>query len=111
MASVIEKTIRKAVTPAIQAVSTINRARLPGADKNPFLRGVPSPLAEEFTLEGLEVTGAIPPQLDGRYVRIGPNPYGNGTKGHHWFVGDGMVHGVRLQNGKADWYRNRYIRS
>ena len=29
MASVIEKTIRKAVTPAIQAVASINHARLP----------------------------------------------------------------------------------
>jgi 8'-apo-carotenoid 13,14-cleaving dioxygenase len=111
MASVIEKTIRKAVTPAIQAVSTINRARLPGADTNPFLRGVHTPLAEEFTLDDLEVTGTIPPELDGRYVRIGPNPYGNGAKGHHWFIGDGMVHGVRLKNGRAEWYRNRFIRS
>jgi carotenoid cleavage dioxygenase-like enzyme len=30
---------------------------------------------------------------------------------YHWFVGDGMVHGVRLQGGRALWYRNRWIRS
>ncbi|MFW2350651.1 carotenoid oxygenase family protein [Qipengyuania sp.] len=111
MASVIEKTIRKAVTPAIQAVATINRTRLPGAQKNPFLHGVHTPLTEEFTFEDLAVAGTIPAELDGRYVRIGPNPFGEGSKGHHWFIGDGMVHGVRLQGGKAEWYRNRFIRS
>ncbi len=31
---------------------------------------------------------------------------------HHWFVGDGsMVHGVRLREGRAEWYRNRYVGS
>ena len=29
----------------------------------------------------------------------------------HWFIGDGMVHGIRLIGGQAEWYRNRYIRS
>ncbi len=111
MASVIEKTIRKAFTPAIQAVASINRSRLPGATENPFLNGVHTPLTEEFTLDDLQVTGTIPAELDGRYVRIGPNPFGEGAKGHHWFLGDGMVHGVRLKDGKAEWYRNRFIRS
>ena len=111
MASVIEKTIRKAVTPALQAVASINRTRLPGAEDNPFLHGIHTPLTEEFTLDNLAVTGTIPVELDGRYVRIGPNPFGETGKGHHWFLGDGMVHGVRLKDGKAEWYRNRFIRS
>ena len=111
MASVIEKTIRKAVTPAIQVLAGVNRNRLPDARTNPFLNGVHTPLREEFTLDDLHVTGSIPTELDGRYVRIGPNPYGKGDKGHHWFLGDGMVHGVRLKNGDAIWYRNRFIRS
>jgi carotenoid cleavage dioxygenase len=111
MASVIEKTIRKAVTPALQAVASINRTRLPGAEGNPFLHGIHTPLTEEFTLDNPTVTGTIPAELDGRYVRIGPNPFGETGKGHHWFLGDGMVHGVRLKDGKAEWYRNRFIRS
>ena len=111
MASVIEKTIRKAVTPALQAVASINRTRLPGAENNPFLRGIHTPLTEEFTLDNPTVTGTIPAELDGRYVRIGPNPFGETGKGHHWFLGDGMVHGIRLKDGKAEWYRNRFIRS
>ncbi|QYU69263.1 carotenoid oxygenase family protein [Leptolyngbya sp. 15MV] len=111
MASVIEKTIRKAVTPAIQTVASLNRKRLDSPERNPFLGGIHTPLDGERTLTDLAVTGTIPAELDGRYVRIGPNPFGEGTKGHHWFVGDGMVHGVRLAGGKAGWYRNRYIRS
>lgn len=30
---------------------------------------------------------------------------------HHLFIGDGMVHGVRLSDRKAEWYRNRWVRS
>lgn len=111
MASVIEKTIRKAVVPAIQAVASLNRGRLDDPSENPFLKGVHTPMTDERTLTDLAVTGAIPVELDGRYVRIGPNPFGGGGKGHHWFTGDGMVHGVRLRDGKAEWYRNRFIRS
>ena len=109
MASVIEKTIRGAVTAGVTGLAELNRKRLP--EDNAFRRGIHTPMDEELTLTGLAVTGRIPAELDGRYVRIGPNPRHTGGKGHHWFVGDGMVHGVRLAGGRADWYRNRYIRS
>ena len=56
--------------------------------------------------------GEIPADLAGRYLRNGPNPIAevDGST-HHWFVGDGMVHGVRLTEGRAAWYRNRYVGS
>ncbi len=75
---------------------------------NPYLRGNFAPVAEEVTVVDLEVDGAIPPVLDGRYVRSGPNPI-DPTPDQHWFVGDGMVHGVRLRDGRAEWYRNRWV--
>ena len=109
MASVLEKTIRGAVTAGVTGLAGLNRKRL-GAD-NAFMRGIHTPMAHEKTIENLAVTGAIPAELDGRYVRIGPNPHYADGKGHHWFVGDGMVHGVKLKGGKAEWYRNRWIRS
>ena len=109
MASVLEKTIRGAVTAGIVKIAEFNRERLE-AD-NPFMSGIHTPMSEELTIEGLSITGEIPAELDGRYVRIGPNPQHSTGKGHHWFTGDGMVHGVRLRGGKAEWYRNRYIRS
>jgi carotenoid cleavage dioxygenase len=55
------------------------------------------------------VEGRIPTELDGLYVRTGPNPH-SGTS-PHWFFGDGMVHGVRLRGGKAEWYRNRFVQT
>ncbi|MFT3856318.1 MAG: carotenoid oxygenase family protein [Aquabacterium sp.] len=77
---------------------------------NPFVEGVFAPVGEELTLHNLRVEGELPPDLDGMYVRIGPNPLKPPhTARHHWFMGDGMVHGLRLQDGKALWYRNRYI--
>jgi len=79
---------------------------------NPFLEGNLAPVTEEITAFDLEVIGTLPPELDGRYLRNGPNPLGpvNAAK-YHWFTGHGMVHGVRLRDGKAEWYRNRWVRN
>ncbi len=107
----IEQSVRNALTPAILKLAELNRKRLPDGGDNPFMRGIHTPIEDETTLTGLKVTGIIPEELDGRYVRIGPNPVGKPARGHHWFVGDGMVHGVRLSGGRAHWYRNRFIRS
>ena len=70
-----------------------------------------APLPYEVTAYALEVTGAIPPALAGRYLRSGPNPVGADPTNHHWFLGDGMVHGVELRDGGANWYRNRWVTS
>jgi carotenoid cleavage dioxygenase len=79
---------------------------------NRFLEGNFAPVHEELTTTELSVTGSIPDHLDGRYLRIGPNPVGTPDPAtHHWFVGSGMVHGVRIRDGQAEWYRNRWVRS
>lgn len=85
---------------------------MPAAERKevPFyLRGNFAPVMEELTAFDLPVEGAIPPQLRGLYVRNGPNP--KSGESIHWFVGDGMVHGVRLDGGKAKWFRNRWVRT
>jgi carotenoid cleavage dioxygenase len=77
--------------------------------ENPYLRGNMAPVTEELTVVDLPVTGVIPADLEGRWLRNGPNPRGEvDLRTHHWFLGDGMVHGVRLRGGRAEWYRNRY---
>jgi 8'-apo-carotenoid 13,14-cleaving dioxygenase len=77
-----------------------------------YLAGNFGPVSTEQTLTELNVTGQIPRELVGRFLRNGPNPIGDvNTAKHHWFIGDGMVHGVRLEDGRADWYRNRWVRS
>jgi len=78
---------------------------------NPFLTGVHAPMRDERTIEELAVTGTIPAALDGRYLRIGPNPIAADPANYHWFTGDGMIHGLRIAGGRAHWYRNRWVRS
>ncbi len=79
---------------------------------NEYLEGNYAPVRREHTVTELAVTGKIPKHLDGRYLRNGPNPIGEiDPEVYHWFSGDGMVHGVRLRDGKAEWYRNRWIRT
>ena len=82
------------------------------ANPNPYLSGNYAPVTEEVTAFDLEVIGELPNELEGRYLRNGPNPLTDvDAATHHWFVGDGMVHGIRLRGGKAEWYRNRYVGS
>jgi carotenoid cleavage dioxygenase len=79
---------------------------------NRYLEGNFRPVSDEITVTDLEVVGSIPAALAGRYVRTGPNPIEVPDPAtHHWFVGDGMVHGVDLHDGAALWYRNRWVRS
>jgi carotenoid cleavage dioxygenase len=68
-----------------------------------------APVSEENEAFDLAVKGAIPRSLDGLFVRNGSNPK-HGDRGS-WLIGDGMLHGVRLQDGKARWYRNRYVQT
>ena len=73
------------------------------------LLGNGAPVHEELTLTDLRVSGTIPQELDGRYLRNGANPF-TGMSDHPFF-GDGMIHGVRLRDGRAEWYRNRYVKT
>ena len=110
MASPVETLIRSAVAKGVETLANHNRKRLP-TPPHPFLTGIHTPMDEELTLTDLPVTGTIPAGLNGRYLRIGPNPVEPDAAGYHWFIGDGMVHALRLQDGRALWYRNRWIRS
>jgi len=66
-----------------------------------------APVTTEETFTDLEVIGELPRELTGLFVRNGSNPTGGPAL--HWFLGDGMVHGVRLEAGRAAWYRNRWV--
>lgn len=77
---------------------------------NPFLQGNYAPVHEEITAEQLKVIGKLPVELEGMFLRNGPNPQFPPKGKYHWFDGDGMVHGVHLRDGQAS-YRNRYVRT
>jgi carotenoid cleavage dioxygenase-like enzyme len=75
---------------------------------NPYLEGNYAPVREETEAENLRIIGELPKAMDGMYVRTGPNPQFDPKGQYHWFDGDGMLHGVRVKDGKAS-YRNRYV--
>ncbi len=79
---------------------------------NQYLSHNYAPIGTEVTAYDLPIIGTLPAELSGRYLRNGPNPIESVDPAtHHWFIGDGMVHGVRLHGGRAEWYRNRYVGS
>jgi len=97
--------------PTARPTTTAGRAKagLPPYDPDvPYWeQGAFAPVTEESTVSDLRVTGTIPSSLSGLYVRNGSNsPTGRSP---HWFLGDGMVHSLRIERGKASWYRNRYV--
>ena len=77
---------------------------------NRYLSNNFAPVREETTAYDLPVVGKVPPELNGRLLRIGPNPLEDVDRAwHHWFSGSGMVHGLRLRDGRALWYRSRFV--
>jgi carotenoid cleavage dioxygenase len=78
--------------------------------ENLYLSGNFAPVPDETTRFDLPVSGEIPRDLAGRLLRIGPNPIAPEPATYHWFTGNGMVHGVRLRDGRAEWYRSRFVR-
>jgi len=111
MSHPIEATLRRWVGAGLTTCSTVARALKNPWREHAFLTGIHAPASTELSLTDLHVEGVIPTSLHGCYARIGPNPFKPDPRGHHWFLGDGMVHGLRLANGHAEWYHNRFIRS
>ena len=78
--------------------------------KNYYLQGNYAPVKNLISETGLKVTGQIPKDLSGLFVRNGPNPMSSvNEKKHHWFLGEGMLHGIRLDSGNALWYKNKLV--
>ena len=76
--------------------------------KHWHLQGNWAPVKEEKTYSDLEVVGEIPNDLNGLYLRNGMNPQSGYSD--HWFFGNGMIHGINIENGKAS-YKNRYVKT
>ncbi|XP_010241260.1 PREDICTED: carotenoid 9,10(9',10')-cleavage dioxygenase 1-like [Nelumbo nucifera] len=77
---------------------------------HPFLTGNFAPVDETPPCKNLPVKGCLPECLNGEFVKVGPNSKFAPMAGYHWFDGDGMVHGLRIKNGKAT-YVSRYVRT
>lgn len=74
------------------------------------LMGNMEPVMQETAGQLELVEGALPAELEGFFLRTGPNPGEAlfGEKRYHEFSGDGMLHSVELKGGKA-FYCNRFV--
>lgn len=80
-----------------------------GSNDVPTLSGAFAPIASEQVItDGLEIEGDVPADLNGLYVRNGPNRRFEAPGRYHWFDGDGMLHAVRFKRGRVE-YRNRWV--
>ena len=108
----LQKWLKSAVSKSIRYGLNYRQSRIPYAHDNPFLDGIFAPQRQECFSQQLHVEGVIPKALDGALMRIGPNPIQvMNPKTYHWFVGDGMLHALRLKDGHAAWYRSAYVGS
>lgn len=79
---------------------------------NRYLTGNFGPVKTEVDAVDLPVAGSLPEELNGRLLRNGPNPIADPDPAtYHWFTGDGMLHAIHLEGGRARSYRNRWIRT
>ncbi|MGC4957539.1 carotenoid oxygenase family protein [Actinomadura citrea] len=75
------------------------------------LNGTFAPVSEEVDEAELQIEGELPADLDGVYLRNGPNPRFTPIGSYLFPIdGDGMVHGVWMSQGRAR-YRNRFVRT
>ncbi|MDI9818902.1 MULTISPECIES: carotenoid oxygenase family protein [unclassified Legionella] len=75
---------------------------------NPYLQGNFAPIKDELHLVDLPVEGKLPKDLQGIYMRNGPNPAFDPISYTYPIDGDGMLHAIYINDGKAI-YRNRFV--
>jgi hypothetical protein len=63
----------------------------------------------ELYADQLTVIGDLPSQLNGTYLRNGPNL--SVGESAHFFDGDGMIHAITLADGQAQKYQASYVRT
>jgi len=87
-------------------------SKLPEPDPHPYRTGAWRPNVVEYDALDLDViTGEVPKDLEGVYLRNTENPLLSAiSERYHPFDGDGMLHGVHFHDGRAD-YRNRLVRT
>ena len=82
-----------------------------GDDYGPLLTGVHAPVHQELELHNLRlIKGSIPTDLNGVYLRAGPNARYAPNGRYHPFDGDGMVHAAHFHHGHLT-YRNRWVQT
>jgi carotenoid cleavage dioxygenase len=78
--------------------------------KSHYLQGAYAPVKDEVDLNELKIEGHLPVTLNGIYLRNGPNPLFTPYSYTYPIDGDGMIHGVKLTHGWAE-YKNRFVKT
>jgi carotenoid cleavage dioxygenase-like enzyme len=78
---------------------------------SPYLSGRYAPVRREADAGDLQVEGSLPADIDGVFMRNGPNPKFPPLGSYTYpLEGDGMIHAVWIGGGKAR-YRNRWVQT
>ncbi|HUP91496.1 MAG TPA: carotenoid oxygenase family protein [Solimonas sp.] len=77
---------------------------------HPYLNGAWAPQFEEWDAEDLEISGTLPRDLAGVYLRNTENPVHAPLGRYHPFDGDAVLHSISFGDGRAS-YRNRFVRT
>ncbi|MEL4896545.1 carotenoid oxygenase family protein [Crocosphaera sp. Alani8] len=77
---------------------------------NIFLQGINAPVFEEVEINNLKTSGKVPEELQGMYLRNGPNPMFKPSSYNYPLEGDGMLHSINFNRGKVS-YKNRWIQT
>lgn len=75
-----------------------------------YVEGLYAPVPDEAPATPLRIQGELPAELHGVFAQNSPNAQFEPIGFPHWFDGDGMVHAVHIEEGKAT-YRSRYVRT
>src|SRR5215813_10113021 len=91
--------------------TALQTADIAWTSDDPHLSGNFAPIGPELNVDNLPViAGRIPPGLSGAYMRNGPNPLFKPIAFTYPMDGDGMIHAVYFDNGRAR-YRNRFVQT
>ncbi|ACK69391.1 Carotenoid oxygenase [Gloeothece citriformis PCC 7424] len=82
----------------------------PWTSNDIFLQGINAPVFEEVDINNVKITGQIPMDLEGMYVRNGPNPMFKPATYNYPLEGDGMLHAIYFNGGKVR-YKNRWVQT
>jgi carotenoid cleavage dioxygenase-like enzyme len=79
--------------------------------KTPAFSGYNAPSRVEADIFDLEIEGELPPELNGVWYRMTPDPQFPPRLGDDFYIsGDGMISAFRFEGGHVD-YRSRYVRT
>ena len=92
----------------VKKINSINSTL--SKNEHPYLKGAWEPFYDEYEVINLDCVGELPKDISGIYIRNTENQIHEPIGRFHPFDGDGLLHSIVFQNGKAD-YRNKFIRT